>query len=161
VELEELIIHSAALEAANFLLANPGDDPFTIRGKKGVLRRGEDGFASLAFTDGDGSASQYSLNDAEERMVEKLWKAWKDGTQTVKNRHLLQAAKRIRTLTNSMKKFPRHLQARTARLSTADLSPRMTAGRLAESLKNSDFSPRFNDFPYDCPCPPKLRWVPL
>ena len=45
-------------------------------------------------------------------MVEKRWKAFKDGTQTVKNRHLLQATKKD---PNSHKQYEKVSQAFTSK----------------------------------------------
>src|SRR5262249_26329378 len=65
---------------------------FTITGKNGVLRRGEEGFSAFQFTSNDCKRANFSLNDTEARLVEPLWIAAKNATKVVRNSVLLRKA---------------------------------------------------------------------
>jgi hypothetical protein len=94
--LQNQALESAAGEHhANVTAENPAiDDPLTIRGKSGALRRSNEGYCAFSHVTSDGVPSQFTLNETEGRIVEKLWLARKDGTTTVTKSALLKAAQK-------------------------------------------------------------------
>jgi hypothetical protein len=69
------------------------DDEFQITGKYGVLTRGQTGFSNFGYSDG----RQFSLNEIEEKIVEPLWRAFKNGTGAVAKRSLLKLVGKDKT----------------------------------------------------------------